>query len=47
MTKTRVLVTGATGKIGGAVAKQLLENGVAWIPGATMVAPTVQLDRRC
>jgi NAD(P)H dehydrogenase (quinone) len=29
MTKTRVLVTGATGKIGGAVAAQLLERGVA------------------
>jgi NAD(P)H dehydrogenase (quinone) len=29
MTKTRVLVTGATGKIGGAVAAQLLEKGVA------------------
>lgn len=28
MTKTRVLVTGATGKIGGAVAAQLLEKGV-------------------
>ena len=29
MTNTRVLVTGATGKIGGAVAAQLLEKGVA------------------
>lgn len=29
MTRTRVLVTGATGKIGGAVAAQLLENGVS------------------
>jgi uncharacterized protein YbjT (DUF2867 family) len=29
MTDTRVLVTGATGKIGGAVAAQLLEKGVA------------------
>ena len=29
MTNTRVLVTGATGKIGGAVAAQLLEQGVA------------------
>jgi NAD(P)H dehydrogenase (quinone) len=29
MKKTRVLVTGATGKIGGAVAAQLLERGVA------------------
>jgi uncharacterized protein YbjT (DUF2867 family) len=29
MTKTRVLVTGAAGRIGGAVAAQLLENGVA------------------
>jgi len=29
MTHTRVLVTGATGKIGGAVAAQLLERGVA------------------
>jgi NAD(P)H dehydrogenase (quinone) len=29
MTNTRVLVTGATGKIGGAVAAQLLERGVA------------------
>jgi NAD(P)H dehydrogenase (quinone) len=29
MTKTRVLVTGATGRIGGAVAAQLLEKGVA------------------
>ena len=29
MTRTRVLVTGATGKIGGAVAAQLLERGVA------------------
>src|ERR1700741_4774886 len=28
MTNTRVLVTGATGKIGGAVAAQLLEKGV-------------------
>ena len=28
MTTTRVLVTGATGKIGGAVAAQLLEKGV-------------------
>src|SRR4051794_33661523 len=28
MTNTRVLVTGATGKIGGAVATQLLEKGV-------------------
>jgi uncharacterized protein YbjT (DUF2867 family) len=28
MTKTRVLVTGATGKIGGAVAAQLLEKGL-------------------
>jgi NAD(P)H dehydrogenase (quinone) len=28
MTTTRVLVTGATGKIGGAVAAQLLETGV-------------------
>lgn len=28
MTKTRVLVTGATGKIGGAVAAQLLQQGV-------------------
>jgi NAD(P)H dehydrogenase (quinone) len=28
MTKTRVLVTGATGRIGGAVAAQLLEKGV-------------------
>ena len=29
MSKTRVLVTGATGKIGGALAAQLLERGVA------------------
>src|SRR6202048_4737142 len=29
MTTTRVLVTGATGKIGGAVADQLLEKGIA------------------
>jgi uncharacterized protein YbjT (DUF2867 family) len=29
MTNTRVLVTGATGKIGGAVAAQLLEKGVS------------------
>ena len=29
MSNTRVLVTGATGKIGGAVAAQLLERGVA------------------
>ncbi len=29
MTNTRVLVTGATGKVGGAVAAQLLEKGVA------------------
>src|SRR5258708_37969025 len=29
MRDTRVLVTGATGKIGGAVAAQLLERGVA------------------
>src|ERR1700737_4831269 len=29
MTNKRVLVTGATGKIGGAVAAQLLEKGVA------------------
>ncbi len=29
MTKMRVLVTGATGKVGGAVAAQLLEKGVA------------------
>ena len=29
MTNARVLVTGATGKIGGAVATQLLERGVA------------------
>jgi NAD(P)H dehydrogenase (quinone) len=29
MTSTRVLVTGATGKIGGAVVAQLLENGVS------------------
>jgi NAD(P)H dehydrogenase (quinone) len=29
MTNTRVLVTGATGKIGGAVAAQLLEKGIA------------------
>jgi uncharacterized protein YbjT (DUF2867 family) len=28
VTNTRVLVTGATGKIGGAVAAQLLEKGV-------------------
>ena len=28
MTNTRVLVTGATGKIGGAVAAQLLEKGM-------------------
>jgi NAD(P)-dependent dehydrogenase (short-subunit alcohol dehydrogenase family) len=28
LTKTRVLVTGATGRIGGAVAAQLLEKGV-------------------
>ena len=28
MTTTRVLVTGATGKIGGAVAAQLLEKGI-------------------
>src|ERR1700682_2157980 len=28
MTNTRVLVTGATGKIGGAVAGQMLEKGV-------------------
>src|ERR1700740_3129197 len=28
MTNTRVLVTGATGKIGGAVAAQLLEKGI-------------------
>src|SRR5262245_39419545 len=28
MTNTRVLVTGATGKIGGAVAAQLLEKGL-------------------
>lgn len=29
MTQTRVLVTGATGRIGGAVAAQLIDNGVA------------------
>jgi uncharacterized protein YbjT (DUF2867 family) len=34
MTQTRVLVTGATGKIGGAVAAQLLEKGV---PTRTLV----------
>ena len=28
MTNTRVLVTAATGKIGGAVAAQLLEKGI-------------------